>query len=187
MLSSSLPSMSKRAHRKPRPSYHPGYCDIQVLPKSTASVRFAPRWGPLSQPQRRSSVFPNACTGRESHRLLCTLELYTHALVEQALNASRFSSMHVSCWQAQADSPCAACTAVLRESWQQIGCTCLQDFERAFHAEMMLEAESDRLRLPKVKLPDWIRTYAMRAWQDRIYLERTVSPLQVGFQDAGNA
>ena len=44
---------------------------------------------------------------------------------------------------------------------------------------MMLEAESDRLRLPKVKLPDWIRNYAARAWQDRIYLERTVSPLQV--------
>ncbi len=44
---------------------------------------------------------------------------------------------------------------------------------------MMLEAESSRLRLPKVKLPEWIRTYAARAWQDRVYLERTVSPLQV--------
>ena len=80
--------------------------------------------------------------------------------------------------------PCCVVLALIIRAQQKVcsspgPCAHVQDFERAFHAEMMLEAESDRLRLPRVKLPDWIRTYAARAWQDRIYLERTVSPLQV--------
>ncbi|KAK9803158.1 hypothetical protein WJX72_005700 [[Myrmecia] bisecta] len=54
-----------------------------------------------------------------------------------------------------------------------------QDFEKVFAAELMLEAECEAIGRQDVpRLPAWIRLYAFRAWQDRMYLDRSVSPLQ---------
>ena len=58
-------------------------------------------------------------------------------------------------------------------------CPLLQDFERAFHAELLLEADLEaRQREDFRKLPKWIRQYAYRAWQDRIYFDRNVTWFQ---------
>ena len=56
----------------------------------------------------------------------------------------------------------------------------VQDFERAFHAELLLEADLEaKQREEEVrKLPKWIRQYAFRAWQDRIYFDRNVTWFQ---------
>ncbi len=55
----------------------------------------------------------------------------------------------------------------------------MQDFERAFHAELLLEADLEsKQREDFRKLPKWIRQYAYRAWQDRIYFDRTVTWFQ---------
>lgn len=56
---------------------------------------------------------------------------------------------------------------------------CLQDFERAFHAELLLEADLEaKQREDFRRLPKWIRQYAYRAWQDRIYFDRNVTWFQ---------
>ncbi|KAL0039309.1 hypothetical protein WJX79_002716 [Trebouxia sp. C0005] len=53
------------------------------------------------------------------------------------------------------------------------------DFERAFHAELLLEADLEsKKREDFRKLPKWIRQYAYRAWQDRIYFDRNVTWFQ---------
>ena len=55
----------------------------------------------------------------------------------------------------------------------------MQDFERAFHAELLLEADLEsKQREDFRKLPKWIRQYAYRAWQDRIYFDRNVTWFQ---------
>ena len=55
----------------------------------------------------------------------------------------------------------------------------MQDFERAFHAELLLEADLESQQREDVrKLPKWIRQYAYRAWQDRIYFDRNVTWFQ---------
>lgn len=55
----------------------------------------------------------------------------------------------------------------------------VQDFERAFHAELLLEADLEaKQREDFRKLPKWIRQYAYRAWQDRIYFDRNVTWFQ---------
>ncbi len=55
----------------------------------------------------------------------------------------------------------------------------MQDFERAFHAELLLEADLEsKQRADFRKLPKWIRQYAYRAWQDRIYFDRNVTWFQ---------
>ena len=55
----------------------------------------------------------------------------------------------------------------------------MQDFERAFHAELLLEADLESKQRTDVrKLPKWIRQYAYRAWQDRIYFDRNVTWFQ---------
>ena len=55
----------------------------------------------------------------------------------------------------------------------------MQDFERAFHAELLLEADLEsKQREESRKLPKWIRQYAYRAWQDRIYFDRNVTWFQ---------
>lgn len=55
----------------------------------------------------------------------------------------------------------------------------MQDFERAFHAELLLEADLEAKQREDVrKLPKWIRQYAYRAWQDRIYFDRNVTWFQ---------
>ena len=55
-----------------------------------------------------------------------------------------------------------------------------QDFERAFHAELLLEADLEAKQKEEEvrKLPKWIRQYAYRAWQDRIYFDRNVTWFQ---------
>ena len=47
---------------------------------------------------------------------------------------------------------------------------------RAFHAELFVEADLEaKQREEEVrKLPKWIRQYAYRAWQDRVYFDRNV-------------
>ena len=55
----------------------------------------------------------------------------------------------------------------------------MQDFERAFHAELLLEADLEsKQREDFRRLPKWIRQYAFRAWQDRIYFDRNVTWFQ---------
>ena len=55
----------------------------------------------------------------------------------------------------------------------------MQDFERAFHAELLLEADLESQQREDLrKLPKWIRQYAYRAWQDRIYFDRNVTWFQ---------
>ena len=56
---------------------------------------------------------------------------------------------------------------------------CMQDFERAFHAELLLEADLEAKQREDIRrLPQWIRQYAYRAWQDRIYFDRNVTWFQ---------
>ena len=58
-------------------------------------------------------------------------------------------------------------------------CFLMQDFERAFHAELLLEADFEaKQREDFRRLPKWIRQYAYRAWQDRIYFDRNVTWFQ---------
>lgn len=62
---------------------------------------------------------------------------------------------------------------------QHIKLLVIQDFERAFHAELLLEADLEAKHREDVrKLPKWIRQYAYRAWQDRIYFDRNVTWFQ---------
>ena len=61
----------------------------------------------------------------------------------------------------------------------------MQDFERAFQAEMLLKASlqaQGRQQIPR--LPDWVRGYARRAWQDRVYFDRDAGRVQ---QEVGQA
>eukprot|EP00891_Asterochloris_glomerata_P003302 jgi/Astpho2/3302/Aster-x0156 len=60
-----------------------------------------------------------------------------------------------------------------------------QDFERAFQAEMLLKASlqaQGRHHIPC--LPEWVRGYARRAWQDRVYFDRDAGRVQ---QEVGQA
>lgn len=70
-------------------------------------------------------------------------------------------------------APYSAQFKPLKTSWFAV-----QDFEKLFHAELMLKSQCEASGATCPLLPDWVRQYALRAWQDRVYFDRTVSRTQ---------
>ena len=94
-------------------------------------------------------------------------------------------------WGPTGGQPTESCSCTSSQSSEHVKCltnlasqstwraACVQDFERAFHAELLLEADLEaKHREDFRKLPKWIRQYAYRAWQDRIYFDRNVTWFQ---------